>query len=59
MVKTLALGVCLAGLTVSAADTARAAPPHAAPSTEQSILELSRQKWAWMADHNIAELDAQ
>ncbi len=55
------LGLCLFTLTVQSAcapqTNAGAAAPNPA-NAEQEVLQLSRQKWLWMADRNVDSLSA-
>ena len=52
----LAFTLALAGSVPAFAQTAKEAP--AAPTkSEQEILDLSKTKWAWMAEKNAAALD--
>ena len=45
--QVLALALFLAGATGAAAQT----------STEQEVIQLSRNKWQWMADKDVAKLE--
>ncbi|HEU5066570.1 MAG TPA: nuclear transport factor 2 family protein [Sphingomicrobium sp.] len=52
----LSLAVLLAGSLASFAQNPQEAP--AAPTKdEQAVLDLSKAKWAWMADKDLAKLD--
>jgi uncharacterized protein DUF4440 len=55
-----AIALCLAlAVSCAGADAQTAAEPQAARQTkaEEEVLELSRQKWQWMAERNTRELD--
>ena len=57
--KLKALALCLALAVYTGANAQTSAAPQAAPQTEaeKEVLELSRQKWRWMAERNTKELD--
>lgn len=52
----LSLALAVAGLAFGFAQSSNATP--SAPSrAEQEVLDLSKTKWAWMADKDLAKLD--
>ncbi len=53
----LLLSLTLAGSLPSFAQSAKEAAPTPTKE-EQAILDLSKAKWAWMADKDVAKLDA-
>lgn len=56
---TLIVGfvVTLAGTSQAQDESPKAAPATPAPAdTEKALLDLSRQKWTWMADKNVDAL---
>lgn len=57
--KVSILGLCflLIGIQASFAQTSTASTSLAAPTkAEQEIIDLSKQKWQWMADKNVDKL---
>jgi hypothetical protein len=54
MALCLALAVCAGAYAQTSADAQAAAPQT---SAEKEVLELSRQKWQWMAERNTKALD--
>ena len=53
----LALGLLLMGMQASFAQDSKASTTIASPTkAEQEIINLSRQKWLWMADKNVEKL---
>jgi len=57
-VTLIGLFLCIASVQLS---TAQAKLPNSTPSTptkeEQELLDLSKNKWAWMAEKNVESLD--
>ena len=62
MLKVPTLLVALAALAgcVQTATSAQTAPAAASQLSgqEEAVVDLSRQKWLWMADRNMSELEA-
>ncbi|KAA3437094.1 nuclear transport factor 2 family protein [Rufibacter hautae] len=59
--KVSILGLCLLGLTVFVSCTTQkkaGSPAADAPHSEQEIINLSKQKWEWMADKKADTLAA-
>lgn len=56
-IKASIFGLCflLMGMQVSSAQDTKAST---ATTAEQEIIDLSKQKWQWMADKNVEKLDA-
>ena len=58
--KLLLLGLCLLIVSVqgSFAQERTYLPKRAPTEAEQEIIDLSKQKWLWMAERNVEALDA-
>lgn len=61
-VEALSLSMCLlvaGSLSGLAAQPAQPAPPASSISPQQQeVLDISRQKWRWMADRNVEPLES-
>ena len=54
----LGLALCLTGAACSTAQTSTARTPTAqTAATEQALVQLSKDKWQWMADKDVAKLE--
>lgn len=57
-VLTMGFAMAMAGPTRAQDDSAKAAPAaKAAEDTDMILLDLSKQKWTWMAEKNIDALE--
>lgn len=57
MLKSLVLSLAVIALPVAAgAQTSPAAPANAVDPRERELIDLSKQKWVWMAERNVEEL---
>jgi len=55
--KTLIFGLLLIGLTQISIAQTQSQPIKTPTTAEQEILNLSKEKWVWMADKNVTALE--